>query len=56
MQETQKFRAQLLERLSEDKDEFGDELHAVIDVCAQVSLSLSFQLIKMYDDGVKGFL
>ena len=37
LQETQKFRAELLERLSEDKEEFRDELHAVVDVCAQVS-------------------
>ncbi|XP_028754381.1 protein PLASTID REDOX INSENSITIVE 2, chloroplastic-like [Neltuma alba] len=34
--ETQKFRAELFERLSEDKDEFGDDLHAVVDVCAQI--------------------
>ncbi|KAF7809256.1 protein PLASTID REDOX INSENSITIVE 2, chloroplastic-like [Senna tora] len=33
--ETRKFRAELLERLSGYKDEFGDELHAVVDVCAQ---------------------
>lgn len=37
MQETQKFRGELLERLSEDKDEFGDDLLAVVDVCAQVN-------------------
>lgn len=37
VQETQKFRGELLERLSEDKDEFGDDLLAVVDVCAQVN-------------------
>ncbi|KAI9073428.1 hypothetical protein K1719_044613 [Acacia pycnantha] len=34
--ETQKFRAELFERLSEDKDEFGEDLHAVVHVCAQI--------------------
>ncbi|KAI4314284.1 hypothetical protein L6164_027208 [Bauhinia variegata] len=34
--ETEKFRAELLKKLSEDKDQFGDELDAVIDVCAQI--------------------
>ncbi|KAI4328300.1 hypothetical protein L6164_020663 [Bauhinia variegata] len=34
--ETQKFRAELLKKLQEDKDEFGDELDVVIDVCAQI--------------------
>ncbi|OIW10540.1 hypothetical protein TanjilG_15912 [Lupinus angustifolius] len=33
--ETQKFKAELLEKLLEEKDEFGDELDAVINVCAQ---------------------
>ncbi|KAF1873072.1 hypothetical protein Lal_00016192 [Lupinus albus] len=34
--EIQKFKAELLEKLVEKKDEFGDELDAVIDVCAQI--------------------
>ena len=37
LQETQKFKAELLKRLSEDVDEFGDDLDAVVDVCAQVN-------------------
>ncbi|XP_061358710.1 protein PLASTID REDOX INSENSITIVE 2, chloroplastic-like [Gastrolobium bilobum] len=34
--ETQKFKVELLQKLSEDVDEFGDELDAVIDACAQI--------------------
>ncbi|XP_059448568.1 protein PLASTID REDOX INSENSITIVE 2, chloroplastic-like isoform X1 [Corylus avellana] len=34
--ETQKFRAELLRKLLKDKDTFGDELDAVIDVCAEI--------------------
>ncbi|XP_057419831.1 protein PLASTID REDOX INSENSITIVE 2, chloroplastic-like [Lotus japonicus] len=34
--ETQKFRIELFQKLSQDEDEFGDHLHAVIDVCAQI--------------------
>lgn len=41
LQETQKFRAELLRKLLKDKDTFGDELDAVMDVCAEVgTLSL----------------
>lgn len=41
LQETQKFRAELLRKLLKDKDTFGDELDEVIDVCAEVgTLSL----------------
>ncbi|XP_058747591.1 protein PLASTID REDOX INSENSITIVE 2, chloroplastic-like [Vicia villosa] len=34
--ETRKFKVELLQKLSEDVDEFGDELDAVVDVCAQI--------------------
>ncbi|KAK7252353.1 hypothetical protein RIF29_36226 [Crotalaria pallida] len=34
--ETQKFKAELLDKLLENNDEFGDDLDAVIDVCAQI--------------------
>lgn len=40
LQETQKFRAELLTKLLKDKDTFGDELDAVIDVCAEVGTLL----------------
>ncbi|XP_027346649.1 protein PLASTID REDOX INSENSITIVE 2, chloroplastic-like isoform X2 [Abrus precatorius] len=33
--ETHKFKVELLQKLSEDIDEFGNDLHAVVDVCAQ---------------------
>lgn len=36
--ETNKFKVELFQKLSEDSDEFGDELDAVIDVCAQVNV------------------
>ena len=35
-QETQKFRVELLKKLSKEKDTFGDDHHAVVAVCAQV--------------------
>ncbi|KAK7317583.1 hypothetical protein RJT34_01945 [Clitoria ternatea] len=34
--ETQKFKAELSQKLSEGANEFGDELGAVVDVCAQI--------------------
>ncbi|CAL5197018.1 unnamed protein product [Lathyrus oleraceus] len=34
--ETRKFKVELLQKLSEDVDEFGDELDAVVEVCAQI--------------------
>lgn len=34
--ETQRFKVELLQKLSEDVDEFGDELDAVVHVCAQI--------------------
>ncbi|GFP80071.1 hypothetical protein PHJA_000150500 [Phtheirospermum japonicum] len=34
--ETQKFKAELLKKLSKEKDTFGDELQTVVNVCAQV--------------------
>ncbi|XP_058752866.1 protein PLASTID REDOX INSENSITIVE 2, chloroplastic-like [Vicia villosa] len=34
--ETRKFKVQLSQKLSEDVDEFGDGLDAVVDVCAQI--------------------
>lgn len=43
LQETQKFKVELLHKLSEDVDDFGDDLHAVIDVCAQVNLFFFFK-------------
>ncbi|KAJ1379338.1 hypothetical protein SESBI_46970 [Sesbania bispinosa] len=41
--ETKKFKVELLQKLSEDVDEFGDDLHAVIDVCAQVNAVFFFK-------------
>lgn len=38
LQETQKFKVELLQKLSDDVDEFGDDLHKVVDVCAQVNV------------------
>ncbi|KAK7362001.1 hypothetical protein VNO77_04098 [Canavalia gladiata] len=34
--ETEKFQIELFQKLSEDGDEFGDDVHAVVDVCAQI--------------------
>ncbi|XP_057493733.1 protein PLASTID REDOX INSENSITIVE 2, chloroplastic isoform X1 [Actinidia eriantha] len=34
--ETQKFRDELLTKLSKEKDTFGDELEIVVDVCAEI--------------------
>ncbi|KAL3636323.1 hypothetical protein CASFOL_020870 [Castilleja foliolosa] len=34
--ETQRFKAELLKKLSKEKDTFGDELQTVVDVCAEV--------------------
>ncbi|CAK8561606.1 unnamed protein product [Lathyrus sativus] len=34
--ETRKFKVELLQKLSKDVDEFGDELDTVIDVCVQI--------------------
>ncbi|CAI8608445.1 unnamed protein product [Vicia faba] len=34
--ETRKFKVELLQKLSEDVDDFGDELDAVVDVCVQI--------------------
>ncbi|RDX89422.1 Protein PLASTID REDOX INSENSITIVE 2, partial [Mucuna pruriens] len=34
--ETQKFKAELFQKLSEDVDEFGDDLDEVVAVCAQI--------------------
>ncbi|MED6123426.1 hypothetical protein PIB30_049087 [Stylosanthes scabra] len=35
--ETRKFKVELLNKLSHESDEFGNDLHAVVDVCAQVN-------------------
>jgi len=42
--ETQRFKVELLQKLSdsEDVDEFGDELDAVVHVCAQVNVVFFF--------------
>ncbi|XP_021908797.1 protein PLASTID REDOX INSENSITIVE 2-like isoform X2 [Carica papaya] len=34
--ETKKFKAELWKKLSNDKETFGDELHTVVEVCAQI--------------------
>ncbi|XLS87469.1 hypothetical protein HN51_037635 [Arachis hypogaea] len=34
--ETRKFKVELLQKLSDDTDEFGNDLDAVVDVCAQI--------------------
>ncbi|KAK9277553.1 hypothetical protein L1049_007098 [Liquidambar formosana] len=34
--ETKKFRAELVKRLSKDKETFGDDLNAVVNVCAEI--------------------
>ncbi|KAJ8759028.1 hypothetical protein K2173_003266 [Erythroxylum novogranatense] len=34
--ETQKFRRELLKKLSEDKETFGVELHKVVDICSEI--------------------
>lgn len=34
--EIRKFRAEVLRKLLKDKDTFGDELDAVVDVCAEI--------------------
>lgn len=36
LQETQKFRSELMRKLLKDKDTFGDDLDEVIDVCTEV--------------------
>ncbi|XP_059316579.1 uncharacterized protein LOC132067388 isoform X2 [Lycium ferocissimum] len=37
--ETQKFRAELLKKLSKEKETFGDELDDVVSVCAEVTVA-----------------
>lgn len=46
--ETQKFKVQLLQKLSDSEDvyEFGDELDAVVHVCAQVNIVFSFFFLR----------
>ncbi|KAK4423805.1 protein PLASTID REDOX INSENSITIVE 2, chloroplastic [Sesamum alatum] len=34
--ETQKFRAELLKKLSKEKETFGNDLHTVVNVCAEI--------------------
>lgn len=44
MQETHKFKVELFRKLSEDDvDEFGDDLDAVVAVCAQVNVVFLFK-------------
>lgn len=44
LQETQKFKFELFWKLSEEGvDEFGDDLHSVVDVCAQVNVVFLFK-------------
>lgn len=40
LQETQKFRAELLKKLSKDKETFRDDLDKVVDVCSEVNFLL----------------
>lgn len=42
MQETQKFKEELMKKLSKEKETFGDELNAVVNVCTEVN-SVSFK-------------
>jgi len=44
--ETQKFKVELLQKLSEDVHVFGDELDAVVHVCAQVNIVFSFFFLR----------
>ncbi|KAL4392162.1 hypothetical protein AHAS_Ahas03G0317500 [Arachis hypogaea] len=39
--ETRKFKVELLQKLSDDTDEFGNDLDAVVDVCAQIEMFTS---------------
>ncbi|XP_058115463.1 protein PLASTID REDOX INSENSITIVE 2, chloroplastic-like [Magnolia sinica] len=42
--ETRKFRSQLLKKLSKDKDTFGNDMDAVVNVCTEVGVAVKNQI------------